>query len=255
MKIWLLSDIHFEVTSIEKLEQIYIPEIPIDVVVFAGDISLYHDVFKRINDILDKYNAKHKHYPQVVYVPGNHEYYGYEIDKVNQYLDSVFEFSPIFYLNIDNPTVVINDVAFIGNTLWAKGADNPIAEMTLQSAISDFRYISVGDYTFTPTDMNIMNKNMSSQIERQLETFQNYKTVVVTHHLPSFQCISERFKGLLLNDAFASEQDELIEKYKPDLWLFGHTHDYVDTYIFSTRCVAAPLGYESKIYNGRVIEI
>jgi Icc-related predicted phosphoesterase len=50
------------------------------------------------------------------------------------------------------------------------------------------------------------------------------KTVVITHHVPTLLNYPEKYKGDVLNEAFAAELFDLIEDSKPDYWIYGHTH-------------------------------
>lgn len=83
-------------------------------------------------------------------------------------------------------------------------------------------------------------------------------TVVVTHHLPHPRSIPERFKGDLLNAAYASDLTETIRNGSPVLWVHGHTHDSFDYRILETRVVCNPRGYgsENESFNpGLVITV
>lgn len=55
------------------------------------------------------------------------------------------------------------------------------------------------------------------------------QTVVVTHHLPSGRSVAPRFAASVLNPAFASDLDHLIEEHEPALWIHGHTHENCPT--------------------------
>ena len=253
MKIWLLSDTHFEMGN----PQIIIPAEEVDVIVFAGDIHMYHQVFAKIYDILDDYMNVHSNIPDVVYVPGNHEYYDNDIDYVNNYLKQTFdEFSTFHYLRLSKPAVTIRGVDFVGDILWGDGGDhNPVAEYDIKSRVADFRYITNGGDKFTPEVMNRLNKNGRKSIINALSKSKSDKTVVVSHYLPSYECVSERFVGSFVNGAFASEQSNVMDAYNPNVWLFGHTHDQVDTQIFNTRCIAEPCGLGRREYHGKIIEV
>jgi Icc-related predicted phosphoesterase len=80
-------------------------------------------------------------------------------------------------------------------------------------------------------------------------------TVAVTHHLPHPRSIPQRFKGDLLNAAYASDLSELIEQQQPALWVHGHTHDSSDYWIEHTRIVCNPRGYddENRSFNPALI--
>jgi len=71
-------------------------------------------------------------------------------------------------------------------------------------------------------------------------------TVVVTHHLPHRRSIPERFKGDLLNAAYASDLSDLIEQGQPTLWVHGHTHDSSDYRVGNTRIMCNPRGYDDE---------
>ena len=75
------------------------------------------------------------------------------------------------------------------------------------------------------------------------------KVVVVTHHLPSFQSIPERFRGESLNGAYASELFEDIMETQPDIWCHGHTHGSSDYMIGNTRILCNPRGYHGHELN------
>ena len=72
------------------------------------------------------------------------------------------------------------------------------------------------------------------------------KTVVITHHLPHARSIPPRFKGDLLNAAYASDLSGVIESGRPALWVHGHTHDSCDYVVGDTRVVCNPRGYDDE---------
>jgi hypothetical protein len=54
----------------------------------------------------------------------------------------------------------------------------------------------------------------------------------------------EKYKGDILNEAFAVELYDLIENKKPDYWIYGHNHyNQVDFEIGSTKMKSNQLGY------------
>jgi hypothetical protein len=87
------------------------------------------------------------------------------------------------------------------------------------------------------------------------------ETVVVTHHLPSMQSVSDRFKTSILSACFASNLDAQFGRNR--LWIHGHTHDTLDYVKNGTRVLCNPRGYshygndqENNEFNpGLVIEI
>lgn len=76
-------------------------------------------------------------------------------------------------------------------------------------------------------------------------------TVVLTHHLPAATSVAKRYANDPLNPAFASRLDDVIEKYRPDLWIHGHTHVPCDYELFDTRIVCNPRGYPGERRDSR----
>lgn len=74
-------------------------------------------------------------------------------------------------------------------------------------------------------------------------------TVLVTHHLPSYRSVAPNFGGHPLNPCYASNLDGLIERYKPALWIHGHTHMSCDYQLGATRVVCNPRGYVNHNLN------
>ena len=68
--------------------------------------------------------------------------------------------------------------------------------------------------------------------------------VVITHHAPSKQSIEARQRESVLSAAYASNLDEFIETYQPDLWVHGHMHNSSDYKHGKTRVMCNPRGYE-----------
>ena len=69
------------------------------------------------------------------------------------------------------------------------------------------------------------------------------KVVVITHHAPSPICVRPWYRDSKVNSAFASYLDDVIKRYRPCLWIHGHTHDPVDERIAATRIIANPHGF------------
>ncbi len=80
------------------------------------------------------------------------------------------------------------------------------------------------------------------------------KTVIATHHVPTLMNYPEKYKGDVLNDAFATELFDLIETNKPYYWIYGHTHSNTPEFkIGGTQLLANQLGYvhhnEHTLFN------
>ena len=70
------------------------------------------------------------------------------------------------------------------------------------------------------------------------------KKVVITHHLPSYECNVEEFKGSSLNEAFCVEKTNFILNNEIDFWIYGHSHRNLEDFkIGTTKMVTNQFGY------------
>ena len=85
--------------------------------------------------------------------------------------------------------------------------------------------------------------------------------MVVTHHVPTQQCVAPQHQGSTLSSAFAVEMGNIIADSKIDYWIYGHSHTNIDEEIGSTKIVANQLGYiahgeqRNGFDNKRIINI
>ncbi|MEM9690500.1 MAG: metallophosphoesterase, partial [Pseudomonadota bacterium] len=102
MKLHILSDIHVE------FEAFVPPATDADVIVLAGDI---HVGRKGLDWALEQFPDK-----PVIYVLGNHEYYGKAVPKLTNELQKIAANTNVHLL--ERSSVEIDGVTFLGSTLW-----------------------------------------------------------------------------------------------------------------------------------------
>ena len=67
--------------------------------------------------------------------------------------------------------------------------------------------------------------------------------MVISHHAP-IKNPNTKYGDSKLQAAFNSlDMVEIIEKYQPNLWIYGHTHECDDQIIGETRIISNQLGY------------
>ena len=233
MKIRILSDLHLEFSSWTP------PPVEADVVVLAGDIHLG---VKGLGWAREQFSDAH-----IIYVAGNHEFYGGHMQEVLVSLREVAERLGIHVLDADE--FILKDTRFLGATLWTDFAlygNGPKLRGAMNDArrrVSDFRMIrNVDGNPFCPEIAREIHRAQVTWLEGKLsETFDG-STVVITHHLPHLQSIKEKYQGNALNPAFASDLAYLVRP-PASLWIHGHTHDSVDYVVNGTRVVCNPRGY------------
>jgi predicted phosphohydrolase len=161
----------------------------------------------------------------VIYLSGNHEYYGFNLIFENHMaVGSPFE--NVHYLH--RKAVTIDDVTFIGCTLWTDYqlyGDQTDAMYYASRCMNDHNYIYYDDNKVF-TSENALEEHLKDKkfLINELKKKRN-KVVVVTHHAPSEQSVAEWYKGDRLTPAFASNLENTILTYQPNLWVHGHCVD------------------------------
>ena len=78
----------------------------------------------------------------------------------------------------------------------------------------------------------------------RIETLNEEKVAVFTHHCPTFLNYPEQYRGDLLNEAFAVELFDMIETSNIAYWGYGHHHNNTpDFTIGNTQLVTNQLAY------------
>ena len=148
MKIAICSDIHLEFGDInlQNTENA-------DVLILGGDICVAADIGRpdphnilegaRSNRIVDFFKRCSFQFPHVVYIMGNHEHYHGDFATSGNKIKSMLESNMLsnVYL-LDKESKMIDDVTFIGGTLWTDM--NEHNEMTMQHVshrMNDFRCV------------------------------------------------------------------------------------------------------------------
>lgn len=246
MKIQILSDMHTEFWR-GKTERF--PEIIGDVLVLAGDICTSESL-AMLASWLETIKVP------VVYVLGNHEYYYSSLGtQLNNVRDALFHLDHVHIL--ENETVEIYGVSFIGTTLWT--ALSPISAEYVKFSMPDTKVIAG---LSIPT-WNRLHDKAVNYIKHCLVNTRGKDRVVVTHHTPSYKSCAPRWLGDAVNAGFHTSLEHiLLQEEHPLIWIHGHTHDAMDYEIYKTRVVCNPMGYpkeragEGLVFDpGKIIEI
>lgn len=234
MKIALLSDVHLSVDFLP------LPETAADVLVIAGDIARPGPAMEWVRSARIP----------ALYVAGNHEFYGSDLETTYTRLRRLAEGTTIRLLERSEWHHL--GVRFLGCTLWsdyrlfesesarAKGLDEAV------KYIRDFSAIKVApdfDETFTPALSQLLFAQSVAWLDECFSRPHPGATVVVTHFAPTPQSIAARFRESPINACFVSDLTEKIRAWQPDLWLHGHTHDSFDYRVGRTRIVCNARGY------------
>lgn len=236
MKIQYCSDLHLEFRENFRYMQTLPLEVTGDVLVVAGDVAYLNDT--TIPNIrLWKWASES--YRQVMMIAGNHEFYNNgDITAQGEGWQKLFLPNVGYY---HNKVVRIDNVDFILSTLWSRIP--PLEEFTVQSKMNDYRQILYDGRRVLPKNINNEFERNLTFIKKSVEESTAEKIVVVTHHLPTFAAVEDKYKGDALNVAFASELGDYIADSRINAWIYGHAHHHTDFYIGGTHLVSNPLGY------------
>ena len=239
MRVQIFSDLHLE----------FDPAIPAlapdaDAVIVAGDLAPYTPgLLARVRDAW-------RHARHVLYVAGNHEYYGHDLDEAAEALAADCDAAGITLL--DPGTADLGVTRVIGATLWTDfglDGDPGVAMMMADRQINDFSgaiWTNGADAPFTAAASAERHTRERTFIEDALFGAAPGPAVVVTHHAPTPRSIHPRYRTSALNGAFASDLETVIGRHQPALWIHGHVHDAVDILLGETWVLANPRGYPGE---------
>jgi predicted phosphodiesterase len=236
MKIQPISDLHLDCLNSGNADGLIADLVnpTADVVILAGDMceSDYIPNLKRQLDVI---------YKPIIYVAGNHEYWNAECTNFYKWLKQEF-INHKHVTILDKEWVIIDDVMFLGGTLWTD-LSNPVVRNSVEVYMNrDFSRIQgMKSYWWHKEHMDTRE---FIQTTLQNPSFDNLKKVVITHHGPSFNTIPNKFKWDSGNGGYQSNLDWMMcELWSPDIWIHGHSHEFLDKYLGNTRVVRNPRGY------------
>ncbi len=239
MKVRLWSDIHLEFG-----DMVFTPrdDDHETVLVIAGDFHVGTRSFEYLRSLCSLFKA-------VVYVPGNHEYYGEVIDEVDHAIQKLAD--GLENLHFLNPgTVIIDGVKFVGATMWTDfNKADPYSMFMAARSMNDYRRIryinSEGkEELLNPEVVVDINAKHRSFFHEELSKEFDGKVVAVTHHPPLEECTKTKFyrSDDPLVFAYANTGlEEMIECC--DFWFHGHIHDWMHVSAHGCEIIAKPRGY------------
>jgi len=248
MKIFPLSDLHTEFGN----PNIIIPGV--DVIILAGDVGVGNKGVKWIKEHIKE--------TPVIYVLGNHEYFG---NKYPSLLNKLKESTRNTNITIlENESFEIGNVIFYGCTLWTDYEifdQSRITGYECEQVMTDFKKIRIEPSYSKLKYTNIIriHKKSLKWLNESLIYNVNKINIIVTHHAPSIKSVPENQKSKIETAAYVSNLEKFIEDSKPHLWIHGHTHVSSDYKINNCRVICNPYGYpderNNKFKDNLIIEV
>lgn len=271
MKIAIASDVHLEFGDLDIVNTDNA-----EVLILSGDICVAADLdmrdrrqtemgfararSERFHEFFERCTTN---FPHVIYVMGNHEYYHSDFATALTDMRSKLAHLSNLYI-LERELRVINDVTFIGGTLWTDMNNHDALTLYhMRTMMNDFRVIQnsaipvhfrtqEGEFKtrvakFSPEDAVAEHVKMKEYIQVVTAFLGKNpnKYVVVGHHAPSRKSTHEIYAhDTIMNGGYSSDLDEFImDRPQIRLWTHGHTHHPFDYMIGNTRVVCNPRGY------------
>lgn len=222
------SDLHLEFPENRAWLRAHPLEPAADILLLAGDVLPLHHVpmyRKLLNDIARPFN-------EVIWIPGNHEYYGNSIPADGDDLD--LQPLPKWRI-VNNRSVRFGTVRILCTTLWT--AISQLNEARIRRSMNDYHQILNGDKPLLPAHTTRLHEHSMAWLKAELAKPFAGSTVVMTHHVPTMMHYPERFKGNALNEAFAVELHHLIEASSIHTWIYGHHHNNTPAFFIGGTCM------------------
>lgn len=238
VKVQILSDLHVDVAPYTHVAA---PG--------AGIVLVAGDVCERLSERALVWLAAEvkSRDVEVVYVPGNHDYWRTNITtELARARQAAAELG--IHLLAEGEAVIIHGVKIIGATLWTDYAISGWPERAMHDAatsMNDHRKIRIGPRyrRFTPYVVRSVHIRQKANIEAELSQPHDGPTLVVSHHAPHPKSLMHGEVREVIDAAYASDLTDLIQQHQPDLWVHGHIHKSHDYQVGATRVICNPRGY------------
>jgi Icc-related predicted phosphoesterase len=243
MNLTLFSDIHLEHFNACEIFDVGSG----DILVLAGDIltakHLKSDGY--LKEVYLRFLSDcSKNYKHVIYVDGNHSFYGYNYEGS---LKTIKEYLPENFHYLEQSKVTIGSYVFLGGIFWTDhNKENPLNMMENQCIMNDYKSIRITtNYRkLNPEDTAKVHKETKLYFEEQLDLHKDDKVIMVTHMAPSYQSVDPIYKEATYNSAYCSDLENwILERPQIHYWFHGHIHAPSDYMIGNCRVMCNPKGY------------
>jgi DNA repair exonuclease SbcCD nuclease subunit len=220
------SDIHLEFynDNIAKINRLFVKKLEDchnkpNILLLAGDIGKpsnksYHSFLNSISPLYDK----------IFITTGNHEYYKmiyhttFELDERCRDICRSLPHDNVIFLQ--NETYNITDtLSIFSGTFWSHIPTSKHND--IMSSINDYRLIP----NFSPSLSSLLHDESVSILNNNIINNEDMKWIVMSHHLPSFHLIDNKYRSYNTDMNYAFASNISISNHPNILaWVYGHTH-------------------------------
>jgi predicted phosphohydrolase len=235
LKLQYASDLHIELPANKEFLKQHPLQPVVDVLILAGDIVPFAIMDKH----KDFFNYVSDHFETTYWLPGNHEYYHFDITKRYGVLNEQIR-SNVFLVN--NTSVVHGNGRLLFSTLWSK--ISPGNQWQIERSLNDFHQIKNNGFLLSGEKYNELHEESLAFLQKEISETYEEQMAVFTHHCPTFLNYPEQYKGDVLNEAFAVELFDCIESSNINYWVYGQHHRNTPEFsIGYSRIITNQLGY------------
>lgn len=178
-------------------------------------------------------------YRQTWIVPGNHEFYGCARKWLRRDSFEVVVRDNVRYCS--NLVVHEQGVRFVFSTLWSCVTD-PVQRVAIQKQVCDYKEIRLGERAVTVDEINTLHAEARRFLEEALAEGDSGSTVVATHHVPLLELTPVRYADSLVRQAFIADCGDLVRRFAPAYWIYGHSHVSGGMTVGTSRVLSNQLG-------------
>jgi predicted phosphodiesterase len=234
--LWIMGDLHIELTRGWDLPAAGARP-KYDVLVLAGDLITRME--RGVKWIIERVTDR-----PVIYIGGNHEGYGVDIDITLQKARLAAAGTNVHVM--ENDSITIDGVTFLGAVGWTDFnllGDQERAMRAAGEVMNDYKKVRIDNYSRRLRPAHTLARHMATRafLERELSKSPRIgeRRVVVTHHGFHAEAVRRGHGSDLISAAYAS--DAAIEG--ADLWIYGHTHESREFFSGATKVVTNSKGY------------
>lgn len=204
-----------------------------------------------------------KRFKHIVFVLGNHDYWGANLTLEPASINKELEVQNIKNVHLlEQSIIVLDNVKFLGGTLWTDYDGRKPREMLAAPFVmaNDHNRIKVGtSYQKLRVDhlLKVFDNTKNLIFNNSTRDNPDQKVVVVTHMAPSYKSIHSMWENSSTNAYYYSDLEiELCYlEHNIDFWFHGHTHAPMDYFMegartTETRVVCNPRGYRGYEQTG-----
>lgn len=273
-----MSDLHLE------FRHLHVEKLPNEkdmVLVLAGDIfpvdgltrssfDKDYQQFRRVFDFYAEMCERHRH---VVYVFGNHEFYGGNFHREHKAFAQLVSHPNLTVLEQND--LVLDDVAFVGATLFTDfNKADPIVIFDAKRRMNDYNCVEQDDHLvdgevvvpagkLMPETILEYHRQARSNIMRISRSHKDLgrRVVMVTHHAPSHMSLDARYRTGYrseLNGCYVNQMDLEVMDSGANVYVHGHTHSSHAYTLGDCRVYCNPRGYcdeNPKFSDQYVVEV